>query len=52
MAERVLEIVALAEKPYPYNENPSIMNYVSRPPLERDQARLKAAAAEIEASGK
>lgn len=52
MAERVLEIVALAEKPFPYESVPTILSYVSKPPVEMDQNKLKAIAAQLEADGK
>jgi hypothetical protein len=52
MAERVLEIVALAEKPYLFNPHTQILNYVKQPPVEKDQNKLKAIAAQLDADGK
>jgi hypothetical protein len=52
LAERVLEIVALADKPYPFAHNGQIYNFISRLSVNKDQNELKALAAAIEDSGK
>ena len=52
MAERVLEITALADKPYAFKFNGPIQNYISKPPLETDQTKLKALASQLDADSK
>ena len=48
MAERVLEIIALADEPFPFASDPPALNYVSKPPVERDQQKLKEIATQLE----
>ncbi|KAI8913368.1 ras guanine nucleotide exchange factor domain-containing protein [Gorgonomyces haynaldii] len=48
MAGRVLEIIDLGESAYSFPKNPPALNYVSKPPINRNQEDLKKRATAIE----
>ncbi|KAL2916590.1 hypothetical protein HK105_203702 [Polyrhizophydium stewartii] len=48
MSSRVLEITSLAKADYPYSPQPAVLNYLAKPPVEKNLAKLKELAAEVE----
>ena len=41
MANRVKDIVSLVDVEYKFELNPQIQNYIAKPPIEKDLAKLK-----------
>ncbi|KAI8923351.1 ras guanine nucleotide exchange factor domain-containing protein [Entophlyctis helioformis] len=50
MANRVLEITSLARSEYPFEHKPAVLNYLAKPRVEKDMAKLKEMATEVETS--
>eukprot|EP00842_Homolaphlyctis_polyrhiza_P004890 jgi/Hompol1/5401/HPOL_004387-RA len=48
MSSRVLEITSLAKSDYQFEKKPAVLNYLAKPPIEKNMAKLKELATEAE----